>query len=69
MCPVCASSNLAPSKSHRFFDRFMRLLGQRPLRCRDCNARFYRAAQVAEHIRESRKWARSAERTAAKSGR
>lgn len=34
----------------------MRIIGQMPLRCRDCNSRFYVPARMAKSIKQQRKW-------------
>lgn len=56
MCPVCHSAHVSPSKRHGFLDLFMRVVGQKPVRCRDCNSRFYVPAEIAKNIRQQRKW-------------
>jgi hypothetical protein len=56
MCPVCHSAHVSPSKRQKFLDLFMRILGQKPVRCRDCNSRFYVPARIAKSIKQQRKW-------------
>ncbi len=39
-CPACQSHNLRYATLHGIRERLLALLGIRPLRCRDCHARF-----------------------------
>jgi hypothetical protein len=56
MCPVCHSAHLSPSRRHKLLDLVMRIIGQKPLRCHDCNSRFYVPARMAKNIKQNRKW-------------
>ncbi len=40
-CPNCGSPNIRRSHMEGIADRFMRLLGRRAYRCRDCRDRFH----------------------------
>ena len=64
MCPVCKSENVSPSKRPRLLDYLMAAFGQRPLRCRDCNSRFYLSSRLEKHIRERRNWVVAARKSA-----
>jgi hypothetical protein len=39
-CPKCGSANLRYAHLRNWTERLLVLLGKRPLRCRDCRARF-----------------------------
>jgi len=64
MCPVCHSAHVAPSKRRRLLDLVMRIVGQKPLRCRDCNSRFYVPVRMAKTVKQQRKWTVGARRAA-----
>jgi hypothetical protein len=40
-CPSCGSSELRSSKRSQWSDGFQRLIGREPIRCRNCQERFY----------------------------
>lgn len=40
-CPHCGSPNIRRSHTGGFVDYFMRILGKRAYRCRDCRDRFH----------------------------
>lgn len=49
MCRHCSNSVLHRSHRKGWKDSFMRLLGFSPMRCHDCNGRFYvRAAKSSD---------------------
>jgi hypothetical protein len=64
MCPVCHSGNVSPSKRPKLFDFFMGMVGQKPLRCRECNSRFYVPARRLKDIKKHREWLADARETA-----
>jgi DNA-directed RNA polymerase subunit RPC12/RpoP len=41
-CPKCGSPDKRPSISAGFLDRFWRVIGYVPYRCRSCRTRFFR---------------------------
>lgn len=60
VCPVCKSPNLRPARRRKLFDMFMRVVGQRPVRCRECHSRFYLSSLLIRQIKQRRDWARAA---------
>jgi hypothetical protein len=53
-CPLCGSRNLRYSHRRNRRERLLSLIGIRPLRCRDCRARFVARTWRLSNIR----WAR-----------
>jgi hypothetical protein len=51
MCPYCGSQQIRKSQTTFFGDRFYRLLGFAPYRCRVCYERFFRSP-LAHHADE-----------------
>jgi DNA-directed RNA polymerase subunit RPC12/RpoP len=43
-CPKCGWPDVRRSMPHGLLDRFTRIVGLAPFRCRTCGGRFYRAA-------------------------
>jgi hypothetical protein len=64
MCPVCTSRDVRPSRPRKLLDFAMRVIGQAPVRCRDCKSRFYVPARMVAELKQHRKWSARVRETA-----
>lgn len=62
MCPRCHSTDLSRSQRPRLWDFAMRLWNLKPIRCRQCHARFYLPAKLASQVDAERKWTHAVRR-------
>ncbi len=52
-CPSCGSDDVRRSNQHRFLDPILSVLGFLPLRCEDCNHRFFKLSVFRRYERTS----------------
>jgi hypothetical protein len=61
MCPRCKSTEVTRSRSRKLLDPFLRWLGMKPYRCRECHKRFYLPASMESKHKRERAWRHSVE--------